>query len=116
MRYLRSVAASIDEGALDLVAIPGLGDAEAIDALTAVKGIGPWTAAIYLLFCDGRLSIWPPKDVALRTAYASAAELPELPSMAEFDAHAAERFAPTPGVAAHVLWTYYGVLKGRTPV
>ena len=114
IRYVRAVAAAIEDGSLDLGALPGLPDEDAARALTAITGIGPWTAAIYLLFCEGRQDVWPRGDVALLAAYAAASGFAQKPPQREFD-DAATRFAPYRGVAAHILWTYYAHLKGRRP-
>lgn len=114
IRYLRAIAAAIEEGALDLDALPRLPDDEAAARLTATLGIGPWTAAIYLLFCEGRADVWPCGDVALLAAYAAASGFSEKPAQRDFDDRAAA-YAPYRGVAAHCLWTYYAHLKGRKP-
>ncbi|MHA7871786.1 MAG: DNA-3-methyladenine glycosylase family protein, partial [Hyphococcus sp.] len=71
-RYVTALAAAIHAGDLDLNAVAALDDAAASAALQKVKGVGPWTAAIYLLFCEGRADIWPPGDVALLAAYGAA--------------------------------------------
>ena len=114
-RYVTALAARIEDGDLDLQEIAAQSDAEASTMLQTIKGIGPWTAAIYLLFCEGRVDIWPPRDVALLGAYRAAQARGPLPDMARLDAKAA-KFAPYRGVAAHILWTYYAQLRGRTPV
>ena len=49
----------------DLEALAGMGDGDVTHALTAVNGIGPWTASIYLLMAMGRPDVWPPGDIAL---------------------------------------------------
>ena len=112
-RYIIGVAKKVDAGDVDLNGLSRLGDEEAMTALIALKGVGPWTASIYLLFCEGRVDIWPPNDVALKHAYNAAAN-------AEFDQKAFDRTAadwsPWRGVAAHILWTYYAHLRGRTPI
>lgn len=112
-RYVLGLAMAADEGRIDFQALPHLCDEEAMDVLVSLKGVGPWTASIYLLFCEGRVDIWPPNDVALKHAYnaAAGAEL----GQKSLDALAAE-WAPWRGVAAHILWTYYAHLKGRTPI
>ena len=114
IRYLRAVAAAVEDGTLDLKALPALPDEEAAARLTAVTGVGPWTAAIYMLFCEGRADVWPRGDVALLAAYAAASGFAVKPPQRDFD-DAAVRFAPYRGVAAHTLWTYYAHLKGRQP-
>jgi DNA-3-methyladenine glycosylase II len=113
--YVFGLAEMIDEGALDLKRLPALDDMAAAQALRSVKGIGPWTAAIYLLFCEGRVDIWPPGDVALLGAYKTARLRGPKPDMARMDANA-KKWAPYRGVAAHILWTYYAHIRGRTPI
>nr|WP_241735790.1 hypothetical protein [Aquisalinus flavus] len=115
IRYVKAVATAIADGALDPDDLATLDDGEAAARLTAVKGIGPWTAAIYLLFCEGRADIWPKGDVALLAAYAAATGFTEKPPMKEFDAMA-ENWHPWRGIAAHILWTYYAKLRGRAPI
>ena len=118
-RYVRGLAEAIESRALALDEIPGLDNEAAAAALQSVKGIGPWTAAIYLLFCEGRVDIWPQGDVALLGAYRAArreirARGP-VPDMARLDARA-RKWAPYRGVAAHILWTYYAHIRGRKPI
>lgn len=116
IRYLKEAALACREGRLDFTQIKAAPDTQALDHLLAIKGVGPWSAAIYLLFCEGRLSVWPPKDVALLAAYTHAAGLETRPPMTAFDDLASATFQPAPGLAAHVLWTYYGHIKNRAPV
>ncbi len=113
--YARALADAVDDGALDFKALKRLPDEDAVEMLTALKGVGPWSAAIYLLFCEGRMDVWPPGDVALMNAYQQAAELPERPSSGELDEQSAG-WAPQRGMAAHILWTYYAHLRGRNPI
>lgn len=112
--YVAAIAEAILSGALDLGALPGVDDEAAMEALQTVKGVGPWSAAIYLMFCEGRADIWPSGDVALMAAYQAAAELPERPASDAFDERA-QTWRPYRGLAAHILWTYYAHLKGRVP-
>ena len=119
-RYVYGLARSAEDGSVDLAAIAALGDADAAAALQQIKGVGPWTAAIYLLFCEGRVDIWPPGDVPLlgawREARADRLKRPGAdPVMAAFDAQA-QRWTPYRGLAAHILWTYYAHIRGRTPI
>jgi DNA-3-methyladenine glycosylase II len=111
-RYVLGLAAALEAGALDLDTA-GLADEAASERLRTVKGIGPWTASIYLLFCEGRLDIWPPNDVALLRAYDAARGVKG--TQRQLDARA-EKWSPWRGVAAHILWTYYAHLRGRTPI
>jgi DNA-3-methyladenine glycosylase II len=115
IRCVKAMAEAVLSGGLDFGRVARLDDDDARAALLDLKGVGPWTAAIYLLFAESRMDIWPPKDVALLAAYTAAAGLDERPAMAAFDESAA-RFAPYRGYAAHLLWTYYGHLKQRPPV
>lgn len=112
-RYVAGIAEAAAAGAIDFDGLSRLGDEEAAAALVSLKGVGPWTASIYLLFCEGRVDIWPPNDVALKHAYNAAAD-------ATLDQRTLDekalRWAPWRGVAAHVLWTYYAHLRGRTPL
>jgi len=114
-RYVIGLAKSVNEGALELAGIRNLDDDAAAARLEEIKGIGPWTAAIYLLFCEGRADIWPPKDVALKASFSAAAGYGDPIMQAALDEMAA-RWAPYRGVAAHILWTYYAHLRGRTPI
>ena len=114
-RYVTALAQSWSAGELDAKTLAALGDAEASAALQKIKGVGPWTAAIYLLFCEGRADIWPPGDVALLGAYAAARRRGPKPEMKFLDARAA-KWAPYRGVAAHILWTFYAHLRGRAPI
>lgn len=112
-RYVLGLADAAAKGAVAFPALCAMGDDEALAALIALKGVGPWTASIYLLFCEGRADIWPPADVALKHAYNAAADA-DL-AQKEVDRLAAA-WAPWRGVAAHILWTYYALLRGRTPI
>ncbi len=115
IRYVRASAEAILEGSLDLDNLQKLDDAEAAAHMCKVKGIGPWTAAIYLLFCDKRMDIWPRGDVALLAAFAAASGFSTKPAMKDFD-DGAQDWAPYRGIAAHILWTYYAKLRGRSPI
>ena len=81
-------------------------------ALTAIHGIGPWTADIYLLSCLGHADAWPAGDLALQEAARVAFGLPSRPTAKEMQA-LAETWRPWRAVAARVLWTYYRTVKGR---
>ncbi len=119
IRYVLALAEDMENGALDLQQLETLDDQAAAELLQQVKGIGPWTAAIYLLFCEGRVDIWPRGDVALLGAYRTARQESKVrgpaPEMKQFDEKAA-KWTPYRGVAAHILWTYYAHCRGRTPI
>ncbi len=109
---MRSVATEIITGGLPLDHLHDLPAGEAHDLLTQVKGIGPWTADIYLLFCLGHLDAFPSGDLAVQEAARIAYGLEQRPD-AKALAALAERWRPWRGVAAKVLWAYYRVIKAR---
>ena len=112
IRTLRAISAAVTGGALPLDVLGDLGADEAHAFLTAVKGIGPWTADIYLLFCLGHADAFPAGDLALQEAARLAYELEARPSDRELLA-LAEGWRPWRGVAAKVLWAYYRIAKAR---
>lgn len=110
--YCREIARAVAGNALDLDRIGRLDDGGAMVELTRVKGIGRWTAEIYLLFALGRADVWPAQDVALQHAVGQLKRLPARPSVKEMDA-LAEPWRPHRGAAARLLWAYYRFLRGR---
>ncbi len=111
IRTLRAIAAACGAG-LDLAALADCDAAEAIARLTAVKGIGPWTAEIYLMFCLGHADIFPAGDLALRNAVTDAfgrSELVAEPDLREI----AERWSPWRSVAARLFWAYFRATRAR---
>ncbi len=113
IRTLKAIAAMIDAGALDLAALADSSADEAHRALTALHGIGPWTADIYLLFCLGHPDAWPAGDLALQEAARLAFALRTRPTSREMGP-LAEPWRPWRGVAARLLWSYYRAIKGRS--
>ncbi|WP_299309171.1 DNA-3-methyladenine glycosylase 2 family protein [uncultured Croceicoccus sp.] len=103
--YARSLCALIDDGALDLHALPA-DDEEAIAALTQVKGIGRWSAEIYLLFAEGRPDIWPAGDLAVQVGAGRIAGMEERPDERATRA-LAEKWRPHRGAMAIFTWHYY---------
>ena len=112
IRTLKAIAKAIDRGELDLSALADQPADEAHAILTAVHGIGPWTADIYLLFCLGHADAWPAGDLALQEATKLLLELKTRPTAKEM-APLAEAWRPWRGAAAYMLWTYYRSLKQR---
>lgn len=107
--YARSLADEVASGRLDLSALPEEDEA-AIKALSAIKGIGRWSAEIYLLFAEGRPDIWPAGDLAVQVELGRLLDLPDRPVEALVRAHA-EAWRPHRGAAAIFLWHHYGAAK-----
>jgi DNA-3-methyladenine glycosylase II len=105
IRTLRTAATACRDG-LDLGALSALPAEEAHRLLTAVKGIGPWTADIYLLFCLGHADIFPAGDLALRNAIADSLGRATPLSIGEA-ADISLKWSPWRGVAARLFWAYY---------
>ena len=106
------VGAAVLAGELDLEHLCQLEGRAAIDAMTASKGVGPWTAEVYLLFCAGHPDVFPAGDVALQSAAAHALGLDARPhSRALYSL--AEQWSPWRGVAARLLWAYYAAVMRR---
>lgn len=111
---LRSMADAVLSGALRLERLSQVTAEEAHATLVALKGIGPWTADSFLLFCLGHPDAWPAGDLALQEAARIAMRLDRRPSTAELQ-EIGERWRPHRGVAARLLWAYYRVAKqGRS--
>ena len=104
--YARSLAEQVASGQLDLKALPE-DDEAAIAALTAIKGIGRWSAEIYLLFAEGRTDIWPAGDLAVQIEIGRLLGLAERPSEKAVRA-LAEGWRPHRGAAAIFAWHHYG--------
>ncbi|MEO9903936.1 DNA-3-methyladenine glycosylase 2 family protein [Nisaea sp.] len=115
VRYARALAEHVLDGRLDLENLQNLDDEAVAQTLTSVPGIGRWTSDIYLLFCLGRLDIWPGGDLAIQEALRALKKLEARPR--ERDTHPiAEHWRPYRGAAAQLLWQYYRMLKfgGKT--
>jgi DNA-3-methyladenine glycosylase II len=115
IKAIRAIAAAMDSGALDLGSLADKPADAAKTELTAVKGVGPWTADIYLMFCLGHADAFAPGDLALQEAIRIAFRLDERPTERE-TMLIAERWRPWRGVAARLLWAYYRVVKSREGV
>ncbi len=108
LRYVRALA----RAGLDFAALERAPDAEVMEALTAITGIGRWSAEIYLLQSLGRADVFPAGDLALQEAARLLFELPARPGEREMRAMAAP-WAPERAIAARLLWAYYGAMKKR---
>ncbi len=113
-KTLRAIAAAVADG-LDLYGLCDLEAPAAIAALTAVSGIGPWTAEVYLLFAAGHPDVFPARDVALQTAVGHALGMEQRPGEKALIA-IAESWQPWRGVASRLFWAYYRTIKGRDAV
>ncbi len=100
---------------LDFVALRSLPDDEIIAALTAIKGVGVWTAEIYAMFSLGRADVFAPGDLALRVAAARLFELEARPSEKALR-EMSLAWSPWRSVAARLLWAYYRVMTKREGV
>lgn len=112
IKSLKAIAQAIAKGQIDLDAVGRMEADAAHTALTALHGIGPWTADIYLLFCLGNADAWPAGDLALQESARIAFGLKRRPD-AKAMVKLAEAWRPWRGVAAHLLWAYYHAVKRR---
>jgi len=115
MRTLRAIAEAVSSGALPLAKLGRMPADKAHALMVEVKGIGPWTADLYLLFCIGHADAFPAGDLALQEGLRMAYELEARPSAQELEAYA-EDWRPYRGIVAQLLWAYYGVMKQRQGV
>lgn len=104
--YGRALALAVLCGEIDIAGLDSLDDAAARATLTAIRGIGSWTADIYLLMALLRPDIWPSGDLALATAIQEIKRLASRPNAGEMDRIAAP-WQPWRAVAARLLWRYY---------
>ncbi|VAW02636.1 DNA-3-methyladenine glycosylase II [hydrothermal vent metagenome] len=106
--YARSLAELILSGALDLTDLP-VDDEEAIALLTKVKGIGRWSAEIYLLFAQGRPDIWPAGDLAIQVGIGNILGHETRPTEQEIR-DIARPWSPYRGAVAIFTWHHYHVM------
>ena len=112
-RYGRALAASVEDGSLDLDGLEREDDADVHDALQALPGIGPWTSTIYLLMVLGRPDVWPVGDIALAASVAEVKGLGHRPDATEMEV-IGEAWRPFRSVAARLFWLDYLGRRGRT--
>ncbi|MEP2891127.1 DNA-3-methyladenine glycosylase family protein [Tateyamaria sp.] len=108
-------ALALAKAGIDYDALRSAPDAEVIATLTAVKGIGVWTAEIYAMFALGRADVFAPGDLALQEAAKLIFDLPERPKEKQLR-QMAQDWSPWRAVAARLFFTYYRVAKGRDGV
>jgi DNA-3-methyladenine glycosylase II len=111
-RTLAGIAAAVVAGDLDFAAVERLSAEEAIAALVVHKGIGPWTAEIYLMFCAGHPDIFPAGDLALQKAVGDAFGIDPYPDRHALMTIAAD-WAPHRATAALLFWRFYRAKRDR---
>ncbi len=110
--HAKALAAAFLDGTLSTSRIAALDDEDAIAAIAAIKGMGRWTAEIYLLFALGRLDIFPSGDIALAAALADLKSLPTRPAPKQLRAIATD-WQPVRSLAARLLWHHWRHITGR---
>ena len=115
VKSIREIGKAVAKGVIDLTAVGNMEADSAHAALTALHGVGPWTADIYLLFCLGHADAFPAGDLAVQEAARIALNLRKRPNAKRL-AKLAQAWRPWRGVAAHLLWAYYHAVKKRDVV
>jgi DNA-3-methyladenine glycosylase II len=109
---LLGVAMAVAAGQVDLMDLGTKSPEEGLSRLTAFKGIGPWTAEVYLMFCCGHADLFPAGDVALQAAVGNAFGMATRPSARQV-AVLARGWSPWRSVAARLFWAFYAVCTAR---
>jgi len=104
--YILHLSSAIVEGNLNLRRLARMSDVEVKTALMQIKGLGAWSADVYLLMAMCRADIWPSGDLALAVAVKELNGLKQRPSFLELE-EIAEKWRPHRAVAARMLWQYY---------
>jgi DNA-3-methyladenine glycosylase II len=115
IKTLKSLARELAAERLNLDVLAEEDADAAHHTLTALHGIGPWTADVYLLFCLGHGDAWPAGDLAVQEAVKTGLGLKTRPTAKQM-APLAEPWRPLRGAAAHLWWAYYKVMKQREGV
>jgi DNA-3-methyladenine glycosylase II len=110
-RSIRDLAEQVLDGRIELDRIGRLSDDQVVEHLVQVRGIGPWTAQMFLLSTLGRLDVWPTGDYGVRAGFARAWELPDIPSPRELG-ELGEPFRPYRSLVA---WYCWRVLDEKIP-
>lgn len=114
-RTVRVLAEAIVAGTLQFEHLETLPAQEAVAYLTAHKGIGPWTAEVYLMFCAGHPDVFPAGDLAILKAVQHGLGLEQRPSIKQM-ATLAEIWTPHRSAAALLFWRYFAVMRDREGV
>jgi DNA-3-methyladenine glycosylase II len=115
IKAIKEIGKAVAKQHIDLNAVGNMPADEAHAMLTALHGVGPWTADIYLLFCLGHADAFPAGDLAVQEAARIALNLRKRPD-AKALTKIAQAWRPWRGVAAHLLWAYYHAVKKRDVV
>jgi DNA-3-methyladenine glycosylase II len=115
IKTLKNVARELTAERLNLDVLAEEDADAAHHTLTALPGIGPWTADVYLLFCLGHGDAWPAGDLAVQEAIKVGLDLKERPNAKQMTP-IAEPWRPLRGAAAHLWWSYYRAIKKRDGV
>ena len=112
IKSIREIGKAVARGKIDLTSVGNMDADVAHATLTALHGVGPWTADIYLLFCLGHADAFPSGDLAVQESARIAFGLRKRPDPKALT-RLAEAWRPWRGVAAHLLWAYYHAVKRR---
>jgi DNA-3-methyladenine glycosylase II len=115
IKTLKHIARELAEERLNLEVLANEDADAAHNTLTALPGIGPWTADVYLLFCLGHGDAWPAGDLAVQEGMRIGLGLKTRPTKKQM-APLAEPWRPLRGAAAHLWWSYYRAIKKREGV
>jgi DNA-3-methyladenine glycosylase II len=110
--HSRALATAFTEGRLDVAALEAMSDAAAIAAIVSVRGLGLWTAEVYLLFAHQRMDVFPAGDIAVAGAAAALKGLAARPGPIELR-RMAEAWQPYRALAARLLWHHWRFITGR---
>lgn len=110
--HARSLATAFLDGTLDPAAVAAMDDEAAVAAIAAVRGLGRWTAEVYLLFALGRHDVFPAGDIALAASAAHLKGLAERPGPAALR-DIADTWRPARALAARLLWHHWRHVTGR---
>jgi DNA-3-methyladenine glycosylase II len=111
-RYVHGIAQAHEKGEVDFDELKVLDDEAASNKLRSLKGIGRWTAEVYLMFCEARRDVFPAADLALQEAIRILDGVERRPSTEELYSRALT-WSPYRSFAAHLLWGYYRAIKGK---
>ncbi len=114
-KTVRVIAEAVASGTLDFDRLETLSAEAAVAELTALKGVGPWTAEIYLMFCSGHPDVFPSGDLALQKAVQWALGLDAQPTSKQL-VSIASTWSPHRHAAALLFWRYYAMTKQREGV